>query len=132
MRGWRGMMGAVVLGLLMVSVPLLAHHGEAAYDTAKSVTVKGTVTDFQFVNPHVEIFINVKDANGNVVKWQGELTSPNMLSRRGWTGTILKAGDTITLVGYRAKNGSPSLRLQRVVAGNGKELYPSLGGGSEN
>lgn len=125
MRSWRGVICAAVLGLMTVSVPLFAHHGDAAYDTTKSVTVKGTLIDFQFINPHVEIFINVKGPDGKVAKWQGELTSPNMLSRRGWTKSIVKVGDQITLTGYQAKNGSPSLRLQKVIA-NGKEIYPTM------
>lgn len=119
---------AVMAAFLMVSIPAFAHHGDAAYDTTKTVTVKGTVTDFQFINPHVEIFINVKDASGNVVKWQGELTSPNHLAREGWTRETLKPGDVIILAGYRAKNGAPSLRLQKVtMADSGTVLYPTSG-----
>jgi Family of unknown function (DUF6152) len=118
---------AVIAAFLVISIPAFAHHGDAAYDTTKSVTVKGTVTDFQFINPHVEIFMNVKDASGAVVKWQGELTSPNRLSRLGWTSHTLKVGDEIVLVGYRAKNGAPSLRLQKVMLSTGKVLYPVRG-----
>lgn len=90
---------AVSVGLLMVSGPMLAHHGTAAYDTTKSVTVQGTVTEFQFVNPHVEIYFDVKGDKGNVEKWQAEATSPNHLARAGWTKNTLKPGDQITATG---------------------------------
>lgn len=120
---------AVLVGVLLVSAPMLAHHGDAAYDTTKVVTVKGTVAQFNFINPHVEIFIDVKGENGKVERWQGELTSPNMLARRGWTKSTLKLGEEITLAGYRAKNGAPSLRLQKVIGADGKQIYP--GGGSD-
>lgn len=115
---------AAFAALLMISIPALAHHGDAAYDTTKLVTVKGTVSDFQFINPHVEIFINVKNPNGSMEKWQGELTSPNHLAREGWTRHTLKPGDEIELVGYRAKNGAPSLRLQKVMFSSGQVIYP--------
>lgn len=70
------------LGLLTASAAF-AHHGTANYETTKSVSVTGTVTDFNFTNPHVQISMDVKDATGKVAKWQGELTSPNHLSRSG-------------------------------------------------
>jgi len=64
----------VILGVLLVSGPLLAHHGEANYDTTKVVSVKGTVTDFLFVNPHVQIALDVKNDKGEIEKWIGEST----------------------------------------------------------
>ena len=91
--------------LFVLSGPAFAHHGSAAYDMSKSVTVAGTITDFQFVNPHVLIAMDVKDPSGKVEKWQGELTSPNHLARAGWTKSTLKPGDQITLIGGPAKSG---------------------------
>jgi hypothetical protein len=90
------------------------------------VTVTGTVTDFQFVNPHCIVSLEVKDASGETQKWQGELTSPNRLVRAGWTAHSLKAGDQIALTGWRAKNGSNSLWITRTVV-NGKELKTAMG-----
>ena len=96
----------ISLGVLFVLAgPAFAHHGAAAYDMSKSVTVAGTITDFQFVNPHVLIAMDVKDPSGKVEKWQGELTSPNHLARAGWTKSTLKPGDQITLIGGPAKSG---------------------------
>jgi hypothetical protein len=114
------MLSILVSAILVVSISAFAHHGESNYDTSEVVDVKGTVADFQFINPHVLIYIEVKDPSGNVEKWTCEATSPNFLLRRGWTKTTLKAGDEITASGHRAKNGAPLLRLLKIVA-NGKE-----------
>src|SRR6266581_8002513 len=116
---------AALAGLFMVSGPVFAHHGTAAYETTKLTTVKGTVTDFKFINPHVEITVEVKDDKGKIEKWLGEANSPNVLSRHGWSKEMIKPGDQITVIGYRAKNGSYTLRLQKVVLSNGQELDPN-------
>jgi Family of unknown function (DUF6152) len=118
---------ALGVGLLAAAGVAFAHHGTANYLTTKSVTVKGTVTDFQFVNPHVLIFLNVKDDAGKVTKWQGELTSPNRLARAGWHKDSIKNGDMITISGYPAKSGAPEIWIQKVVLGNGQELPAGLG-----
>jgi len=107
-----------------------AHHGDAGYDTTKLVTVKGTVTEFHFQNPHIEIFIDVKTEDRSIEKWHGELNSPNLVARMaGWNGKTLKAGDEIVLVGYRAKNGLNVLRLEKVLLSNGTEIFPKNGNG---
>jgi hypothetical protein len=110
---------AICLALANAAV---AHHGTANYDMTKVVTVKGIVSDFQFINPHVEIFIDVKDDKGNVQKWQAETNSPNLLHRAGWTKDSIKRGDVITVSGNRAKDGSNVMRLDKVVLSDGKEL----------
>jgi hypothetical protein len=113
-----------------ISPPVIAHHGDAGYDTTKLVTVKGTVTEFHFTNPHIEIFIDAKKEDRSVEKWHGELNSPNLVVRMvGWNGKTLKPGDEIVLVGYRAKNGLNVLRLEKVSLSNGTELYPKNGNG---
>jgi len=116
---------AALAGLLMTSGPVFAHHGTAAYETTKLTTVKGTATEFKFINPHVEITVEVKDDKGKIEKWLGEANSPNVLSRHGWSKEIIKPGDQITVIGYRAKNGSYTLRLQKVVLSDGQELDPN-------
>lgn len=113
---------------LTFSGTALAHHGSANYDAAKTVSVKGTVTDFQFVNPHVLIYMDVKDESGKVSKWQGELTNPNRLSRIGWKKDTLKPGDVITLSGLPAKSGSFEIWIQKVSLSDGTQLDTSLGG----
>lgn len=116
---------AVLIGLLVIPLPASAHHGTSPYDATKLTTLKGTVTDFQFINPHVEISFTVKDDKGKIEQWIGEANSPNVLSRHGWSRDIVKPGDQITLIGNRGKNGSNTLRLQKVVLSNGQELDPN-------
>jgi hypothetical protein len=116
---------AFAVGFLIISTPMFAHHGTSPYDTTKLTTVKGTVTDFQFINPHVEIYVDVKHDKGKVEKWVGEANSPNVLSRHGWNRNTIKPGDQITVIGNRAKNGSNMLRLQKVVLSNGQDLDPN-------
>jgi hypothetical protein len=112
-----------------ISPGTFAHHGDAGYDVTKLVTVKGTVTEFHFQNPHIEIFIDVKK-DDQVEKWHGELNSPNLVSRMaGWNGKTLKPGDEIVLIGYRAKNGLNVLRLEKVLLANGTEIFPKNGNG---
>jgi hypothetical protein len=116
----------LLFGILLVSGPLPAHHGEANYDTTKVVSVKGTVTDFQFINPHVQIFMDVKNDKGEIEKWAGEARSPSMLGRiGGWDKNTIKIGDVITASGHRTKNGTNFLRLIKVVLPDGREM-PNL------
>ena len=119
---------ALLLGiavLLVASMPALAHHGATPYDSTKLTTVKGTVSDFQFVNPHVELAVDVKNDKGKVDTWVGEANSPNVLSRHGWNKDIIKKGDQITVIGNQGKNGSKTLRLQKVILSDGRELDPN-------
>src|SRR5260370_25491060 len=125
MNSWRSACLVVLVGLFVVSLPVLAHHGTAAYETAKLTTVKGTATEFKFINPHVEITVEVKDDKGKTEQWLGEANSPNVLSRHGWSKEIIKPGDQITVIRYRAKHGSYTLRLQKLVFANGQELDPN-------
>ena len=118
---------ALMVGFMTLASVAFAHHGTANYDTSKTVTVKGTVSDFQFINPHVLISMDGKDESGQLQKWQGELTSPNRLSRAGWTKSSIKPGDTLTISGYPAKSGSPEIWIQKVVLASGEDL-PTGGG----
>jgi hypothetical protein len=122
-----GMFRLVVLTgfVLACSVGAAAHHGTSPYDTTKLTTVKGTVTDFEFINPHVVITVQATDDKGNTDTWTGEANSPNVLSRHGWDRNVIKKGDQITVIGNRGKNGSKTLRLQKVVLPNGQELDPN-------
>jgi len=114
---------AAIFCVVFISAPLLAHHGEANYDTDKTISVKGTVTDFQFINPHVQIFLDAKNDKGEIEKWTCEARSPAMLVRNGdWDKSTLKPGDTITAIGFRSRNGANILRLKKIVLADGKEL----------
>lgn len=105
------------------SVPTFAHHGTAAYDQKTVVPLKATITDFQFVNPHVQYFFDTKDDNGNVIHWNCEGTNPAMLARAGWTKNTLKTGDQVTI--YVHPNKDPNLHVVlfvKVVLANGQEV----------
>jgi hypothetical protein len=119
-------LGAAVV-LLLVAGPMFAHHGAAAYDTSQNTTLKGTVVEFDFINPHCQLFINVADESGALVKWDGEFTNTGTLHRRGWTKDMFKPGDQITMIGNRAKNGANVIRVMKLQMADGKEIT-ALGG----
>jgi hypothetical protein len=118
-----GLCLAILFAAIIVSAPVLAHHGETNYDTDKLVTVKATVTNFEFINPHVQIYMDAKNDKGEIEKWICEARSPAMLVRYGgWDKNTLKAGDVITAIGFRTKNGTNILRLKKIVLADGTEL----------
>lgn len=105
---------------LAASLPLAAHHGNAAYE-AKTVTLKGTVTAWLWTNPHVLLKLDVKDDGGNVVHWVGELVAPSNMINFGFTAGTLKPGDEITIVTSEvARSGAPIARLAQIVLANGQ------------
>ena len=111
-----------VAGLLAVSVPLFAHHGYAAYDTDKQVTLKGTVTRFVWSNPHCMVQLDVTDESGHVAHWIAETENPSAMIRVGWTDKSLKPGDQITLTALPVKSGAPVGRIIEIVLSNGQKL----------
>ncbi len=113
--------------LLITCGQVLAHHGSSNYDMSKSVSVKGTVTQFDFVNPHSAIHLEAKDDSGKAEQWLVEADSPNNLARTGWTRNSLKPGDQVTIVGNQLKDGSKVMRLRKVIFSDGKELKPREG-----
>jgi len=100
------------------------HHGTAAYDMTKVLTMKGVVTGYEFINPHAEIRVAVTDESGHTANWLAETNNPNRLVRRGWNRNLLKPGDVITIMGNPVKSGAPDLRLTKVILANGTELDP--------
>ena len=117
---------AVMFGSFLVQSSVLAHHGTSAYST-QVVTMKGTVTSFEFMNPHTEIRVDVTDGSGHRVSWLCEAGSLNFLVRRGWSKNSMKAGDVVTIMGNPLRTGAPNLRLTKVVLPDGKELNPLTG-----
>ena len=116
----------LVAGLLIFGGPILAHHGNVAYDTSKAVVLKGaTVTKFVWANPHAFIMFDAKDDKGNVLHWAGEAGSPSALGPLGWTSSSLQPGDTITVYIYQSKTGNPVGRLNKIVLADGMELRDS-------
>jgi hypothetical protein len=115
--------------LLIIGSPILAHHGTGTYDSTKSVTLSGAVTEFAFTNPHAALYFDVKDENGKVVNWAIEMNSPGVLARAGWTKKMFKFGDQITITVRPSKAGTPVglINRQKPVIVNGKEVLKADG-----
>ena len=114
-----------VLGLLVTSSPVLAHHSFAAeFDASKPLKLTGTVTKLEWTNPHTWFFIDVKGTDGKVTNWGFEMGSPNGLMRAGWTRNSMKVGDIVTVEASRAKDGSNNANAKSVtLASTGKTLF---------
>jgi len=115
-------MSIATLGVLLVSVPLVAHHGAAALDTGKEITLKGTVTEWIWSNPHCFLQFDAKDDTGTVRNWAVETQNPTTMTQRGFSRTLFKAGDEVTVIIEPVKNGQPIGRLLTVVTANGQKL----------
>jgi Family of unknown function (DUF6152) len=122
MRNKLAAISLVVVGLLAVSVPLFAHHGSAAYDTDKKVTLKGTVTRWVWSNPHCLLQLDVTDDSGHVVRWVVETENPSTMIRIGWTEKALKPGDQVTVTALPVKSGTAVGRIIDVVLSSGQTL----------
>jgi hypothetical protein len=124
------------MGMLWNAAPSAAHHGFAAeYDTSKTIKLTGTVTKFEWTNPHAWFFIDVKNDDGTVTNWGFEMSSPNVLYRKGWTRTSMKLGDAITVEAFRTRDGSHNGNAQAVtLLSTGQKLLApqdALGGGAK-
>ena len=120
--------------LFGVSGAVHAHHGSAGYDMEKQLTMKGTVTDWLWVNPHCFMKYDTTDEKGNVVHWAVEVSNPADMAKRGWSLHSFKLGDVVTVTVRPAKNGAPVGQLLKVVLPNGQTLIgyaagPNVPGG---
>jgi len=116
----------VMISFFLAAGVVFAHHGTGTYDSSKSVTLTGTVTEFSWTNPHVSLFFEMKDASGKAVNWAIEINSPCVLSQAGWTKRTFKTGDQIKITVRRAKAGTPVGLINRAqpVIVNGKQVLP--------
>jgi hypothetical protein len=120
----RSILRAATIAIAVSGVPVLAHHPFAAeYDWKKPVTISGTVTRFDWRNPHSMIEVNGKDDHGKDGHWTIELGGPAQLQRMGWTSKQLKNGDKVTIDGWLAKNGTEKVSAKSVTPANGHELF---------
>jgi len=118
-------MGCSLVSVVALSVLVFAHHGAASFDTGKTVTVKGTVTEYVWSNPHVLVKVDAKDDNGNVVHWVLEAWNPVTQASRGWTKNTFKPGDAVSLGISPAKNNQPVGEIRGRIVINGTEFKES-------
>jgi hypothetical protein len=112
----------LVSAMSLVSLPLLAHHGNAVYDDTKTITLKGTVTQWAWSNPHCILHLDVTDDSGQVVPWIVETENPTSMFNIGWTKTSMKPGDQVTVTAMQVKNGKPIGRIVDVLLPSGQKL----------
>jgi hypothetical protein len=117
---------AAVLALALSAsvLPMSAHHSFAAeYDATKAVRITGLISKVEWTNPHSYLYIDVKDEQGNFITWTCEGGAPNALSRRGFRKNDIKIGDTVTIDGYGAKDGSHLMDARRITLTDGRTFY---------
>jgi hypothetical protein len=110
------------VGVLLVSVPLIAHHGAAALDTGKEITLRGTVTEWIWSNPHCFLKFDAKDDTGSVRNWAVETQNPTSMTQRGWSRSSFKVGDEVTVIIEPVKNGQPVGRILTAILASGQKL----------
>lgn len=112
----------LVAGVLTMSRPVLAHHGAASFDNSRTVTVKGTVTEFLWTNPHVHLKVDAKDENGNIQQWVFEAQSVVNQANAGWTKSMFKPGDQVLIDATPAKSGRLVGLFKGRIVINGREF----------
>jgi hypothetical protein len=110
--------------MCIAAIPAWAHHSfSAEFDGTKVVKLEGAVTKLEWTNPHIWVYLDVKNEAGNMVKWQCEGGSPNILTRNGWNKDSLKPGDAVTIEGWMAKDGSKTCNARSVKLPGGKSVF---------
>ncbi len=111
-----------LVGFLTLAGPAFSHHSQAMYDDVKTVALKGVVTKYSWVNPHVWIFVDVKNAAGQTENWGIEANSASSMSRLGWVRSQFKAGDPVSFTVFPRRDGKPEGLLSKISGPDGKEL----------
>ena len=121
------MIGAFLV--VTAALPVSAHHSFAAeFDTSKPVTLTGAVTKLEWTNPHIWVYLDVRDEQGAVQPWQCEGGPPNTLTRNGWSPNSLKVGDQITIDGALAKDGTKTCNARVVKLADGRSVFAGSSG----
>ena len=116
----------IMTAVLLCASIAFAHHGASAYDRGNRITLKATITEFKWTNPHVYILFDAPNGTGSTDHWSCESINPGMLSKQGWSRRTLNAGDKVTIIGFPAKSGSKVMLLEKLILADGKELAPTL------
>jgi hypothetical protein len=120
-------LSALLGGLVLVAAPVFAHHSAVMFDDQKEVTVKGTVKEFQYTNPHSWLLVDVKGDDGKVVTWGFEAEGPSTLMRAGIRKSDFAPGTELTITGHPMRDGRPAAAWMRATRGDGKEFNPAAG-----
>jgi hypothetical protein len=127
----RAMLSVMVLvvGSLLAATPLLAHHAFASeFDASQPITLKGTLTKLEWVNPHGWLYVDVREPDGKIVNWAIEAGAPNALLKRGLRKTDFPPGIEVVVTGFRAKNGTPTANGRSVTLANGRNFFMGSSG----
>lgn len=119
------------LTIILAGMPLLGHHSFAGFDLSKTITLTGTVKEFQWVNPHSWIQLMVTDVSGAVVEWSVEMSAPSSLVRQGWKPKMLKAGDQVTVTAHPLRDGRPGGSFVSAILADGTRIGGSPTGDAQ-
>jgi len=112
------------IALAAIARPGLGHHAfSAVFDPAQPVSLEGTVTSIEWMNPHTWFYIDVREESGEMQSWGFEMGSPNTLARRGWQRDSLKVGEEVIVIGWRARDGTLRAAVSSVTLSNGQQLF---------
>src|SRR5437762_6576596 len=123
----RNTLGCTFGAMVLAAAPSFAHHSAVMFDEAKEITVKGTVKEFQYTNPHSWLLVDVKNADGTVTTWGFEAEGPSTLTRAGIRKSDLSPGTDITITGHPMKDGRPAAAWMKATRGDGKEFNQAAG-----
>jgi hypothetical protein len=120
---------AAATAILLVTTAASAHHAfTAEFDGNQPVTLKGTISKVEWINPHSWVYVDIKEASGATTTWKIECGAPNQLMRRGWNKNSIPVGSQVTVEGYRAKNGSTTANAKDIIAADGKRFFVGSSG----